>query len=194
MIYYMKNKILIILLIVIVFIIIINFNKEEEGIEKEPIGLPNPASVYCQEIGGESKIKDFPTGQKGFCFFEDNSRCEEWNLYNGNCQPGQLIIETLEAGEGKLANSGDILTVHYVGTLLDGTKFDSSIDRNQPFSFKLGQGLVIQGWEQGILGMQVGELRKLTINSDLAYGERGSGNIIGPGDNLVFEVELLEIK
>lgn len=105
----------------------------------------------------------------------------------------EMKIEILKEGTGAEAKNGDELTVHYVGTLLDGTKFDSSVDRNQPFSFTLGARQVIDGWEQGILGMKVGEKRKLTIPPDLAYGDEGSGPI-PPKATLIFEVELLEIN
>ena len=89
---------------------------------------------------------------------------------------------------------GDTLRMHYTGTLVDGTKFDSSRDRDDPFEFVLGRGMVIKGWDQGLVGMCVGEKRKLTIPSDLGYGDRGSGATIPGKATLIFDVELLEIK
>lgn len=106
-----------------------------------------------------------------------------------------LQIETLRAGEGAEAKRGDTVTVHYVGTLTNGKKFDSSRDRNKGFSFKLGEGRVIQGWEQGVAGMKIGELRKLTIPPALAYGDRDvGGGLIPANSTLVFEVELLSVS
>ena len=102
-------------------------------------------------------------------------------------------IEILKEGTGEVSKTGDTLTVNYTGTLEDGTKFDSSIGR-EPFSFTLGQNSVIQGWEQGMLGMKVGEKRKLTIPSSLGYGSRGAGGVIPPNATLIFEVDLLEIN
>ncbi|MCF7917629.1 FKBP-type peptidyl-prolyl cis-trans isomerase [Candidatus Gracilibacteria bacterium] len=104
-----------------------------------------------------------------------------------------LKIEVLKAGSGLVAKSGDFVLVHYTGTLTDGTKFDSSRDRGQPFPFTLGSGQVIAGWDQGVAGMQPGEIRRLTIPPQLAYGEKGIGPIPGNA-TLVFEVELVEIK
>lgn len=105
-----------------------------------------------------------------------------------------LKIEDLECGEGDEAGSGDVATVHYVGTLEDGTKFDASRDHGQPFSFTLGGGDVIAGWDEGVQGMQVGGKRTLTIPPELGYGAAGAGDVIPPNATLIFEVELLEIE
>jgi FKBP-type peptidyl-prolyl cis-trans isomerase len=105
----------------------------------------------------------------------------------------QLVIEDLKVGTGAEARAGQQVTVHYVGTLTDGNKFDSSRDRGKGFGFKLGAGQVIQGWDQGVAGMKVGGLRKLTIPPHLAYGERGFPGAIPPNSTLVFEVELLAV-
>lgn len=113
---------------------------------------------------------------------------------NTTNKDGGLIIETLQEGNGEVAKNGDMVSVHYTGTLLDGTKFDSSVDRGQPFEFTLGVGQVIAGWDKGVLGMKIGEKRKLTIPSDLAYGDRGAGGLIPPGATLMFEVELLGLN
>jgi len=106
----------------------------------------------------------------------------------------ELIIEELTVGNGATAAAGQSVSVHYTGWLTDGTKFDSSVDRNDPFEFNLGRGQVIAGWDQGVAGMQVGGKRKLTIPPALGYGERGAGGVIPPNATLVFEVELLGIR
>ena len=103
-------------------------------------------------------------------------------------------IEDVKTGTGPAAKAGDTVSVHYVGTLADGKKFDSSRDRGKPFSFGLGRGQVISGWDNGVAGMQVGGVRKLTIPPEEGYGERGAGGAIPPNATLLFEVELLEIK
>ncbi|QSQ12585.1 FKBP-type peptidyl-prolyl cis-trans isomerase [Myxococcus landrumensis] len=105
-----------------------------------------------------------------------------------------LKIEDSKEGTGDVAKAGQTVSVHYVGTLTDGKKFDSSRDRGQPFSFKLGAGQVIQGWDQGVAGMKVGGVRKLTIPPELGYGARGAGGVIPPNATLVFEVELLGVR
>lgn len=106
----------------------------------------------------------------------------------------QLKIEDQKVGTGAEVKSGDTISIHYQGTLEDGTKFDSSYDRGKPFETQIGVGKVIQGWDQGVVGMKVGGKRKLIIPSELGYGERGAGNIIPPNATLIFEVELIGIK
>lgn len=105
-----------------------------------------------------------------------------------------LQTEDIKVGEGAEAAPGKAVSVHYVGTLLNGTKFDSSRDRGEAFTFNLGVGEVIPGWDYGVAGMKVGGIRKLTIPPELAYGENGAPPAIGPNETLVFEVELLEVN
>ncbi len=105
-----------------------------------------------------------------------------------------MKIEILNEGAGKEAKAGDTVSVHYTGTLENGTKFDSSIDRGQPFSFQLGTGQVIKGWDLGVAGMKVGEKRKLTIPSELGYGAGGYPPVIPPNSTLIFDVELMGIN
>lgn len=107
--------------------------------------------------------------------------------------PSGLIIEELVEGDGAIATAGQTVSVHYTGWLTDGTKFDSSKDRNEPFEFALGKGWVIRGWDEGVQGMKIGGTRKLTIPADLGYGARGAGGVIPPNATLVFEVELLDL-
>jgi FKBP-type peptidyl-prolyl cis-trans isomerase len=105
-----------------------------------------------------------------------------------------LEIEDQIVGDGAEATAGQTVEVHYTGWLTDGTKFDSSHDRNQAFSFKLGAGQVIAGWDQGVAGMKIGGARKLTIPADMGYGERGAGGVIPPNATLVFKVELISLS
>lgn len=106
---------------------------------------------------------------------------------------GLQMLDTV-VGDGAEASVGDTVTVHYTGTLDDGSKFDSSLDRGEPFSFVLGAGQVIQGWEQGFEGMKVGGKRTLIIPSELGYGDRGAGDRIPGGATLHFDVELLAVQ
>jgi FKBP-type peptidyl-prolyl cis-trans isomerase len=106
-----------------------------------------------------------------------------------------LQYEDIEIGTGKEAQAGNTVTAHYHGTLTNGKVFDSSYQRNEPFSFKLGAGMVIKGWDEGIAGMKVGGKRRLTIPPDLAYGKRGAGSgLIPPDATLVFDVELVAVN
>ena len=117
-------------------------------------------------------------------------------------KPADKVIKTesglqyveLKKGEGSAAKEGDVVEVHYTGSLKDGKVFDSTLDRNQPFTFDLGTGKVIKGFDEGIAGMKVGGKRKLIIPAKLAYGERGAGNLVPPNAELTFEVELLKIN
>ena len=102
-----------------------------------------------------------------------------------------LKYDDITEGDGDTAEAGQMVTVHYTGWLTDGSKFDSSKDRNDPFRFKLGAGNVIRGWDEGVAGMKIGGTRKLTIPANLGYGAQGAGGVIPPNATLVFEVELL---
>ena len=110
----------------------------------------------------------------------------------------ELIITDNEVGEGREAEKGLTVTVHYTGWLYENgkkaSKFDSSVDRREPFSFVLGVGQVIKGWDNGVSGMQVGGSRTIIIPSEMGYGSRGAGNVIPPNSDLIFDVELLEIQ
>ena len=100
----------------------------------------------------------------------------------------------LVVGSGREAHVGETAIVHYTGTLTDDTKFDSSKDRNTPFSFRLGAGRVIKGWDEGVEGMKIGGIRKLVIPPQLGYGSRGAGSAVPPNATLIFEVELLDLR
>ena len=145
----------------------------------------------------------------GFWFYNRQSQNQESNQLESS-QPAnpvavddekiegiegnELKIEILKKGAGKEAKNKDNVSVHYTGSLEDGTKFDSSLDRGTPFVFTLGIGQVIKGWDLGVLGMKIGEQRKLTIPPELGYGKNGVPGAIPPNAVLIFEVELLEIQ
>ena len=112
----------------------------------------------------------------------------------GSTPVTELQIIDLVVGTGAEAATGQVVSVHYTGWLADGTKFDSSLDQGDPFSFPLGEGRVIQGWDQGVVGMKVGGKRRLIIPPELAYGEEGFSNVIPPNAELTFEVELLVVQ
>ena len=115
------------------------------------------------------------------------------NSDNSKITESGLIITDLALGEGDQAQKGQTVTVNYTGTLENGEQFDTSIGR-APFSFPLGAGRVIKGWDEGVVGMQVGGKRKLTIPPELGYGSRGAGNVIPPNATLIFEIELLKVN
>ncbi|HEY9482959.1 MAG TPA: FKBP-type peptidyl-prolyl cis-trans isomerase [Micromonosporaceae bacterium] len=109
--------------------------------------------------------------------------------------PTELVVDDLIVGEGPEATPGQQVSVHYVGVAhSNGKEFDSSYSRNTPFSFGLGTGQVIQGWDKGVAGMRVGGRRQLTIPANMAYGDRGAGGVIKPGETLVFVVDLLGVR
>lgn len=147
------------------------------------------------------KVKDTNTNSQELSKFDTKTGQNIQNMNNQNStnnqtqpQVTELVIEDIQEGTGSAVKEGDTAVVNYTGTLLDGRKFDSSYDRNETFEFSVGAGMVIKGWDQGLIGMKVGGKRKLTIPSDLAYGQQGAGGIIGPNTPLLFEIELVGIK
>ncbi|MEP6888351.1 MAG: FKBP-type peptidyl-prolyl cis-trans isomerase [Nitrospirales bacterium] len=108
-------------------------------------------------------------------------------------ESGLTYVEMV-VGTGRQPEVGDTASVHYTGWLADGKKFDSSVDRKEPFSFRVGAGQVIKGWDEGVLGMKIGGKRKLTIPPQLGYGARGAGGVIPPNATLTFDVELLDLR
>jgi len=125
---------------------------------------------------------------------ETSSASTETTQSNQGASVDQLKMDDTKVGTGTEAVAGKLVTVHYTGWLTDGKKFDSSVDRNQPFKFTLGKGQVIQGWDKGVAGMKVGGKRKLTIPASMGYGSTGAGGVIPPNATLVFEVELLGVN
>jgi len=124
---------------------------------------------------------------------KNKSEKKESEVKEVTTKSGLKYTDTKE-GTGDKAQAGDTVEVHYTGKLKDGKKFDSSVDRGKPFTFKLGVGQVIKGWDEGVAGMRVGGKRTLVIPPELGYGKRGAGNLIPPDAELHFEVELLKIK
>ena len=137
---------------------------------------PEPAKAPAESPTPEAATKTAPAGPKTIA------------------TSSGLKYQDLVVGKGSLPTAGKRVRVHYTGWLTDGTKFDSSVDRNTPFDFALGRGEVIPGWDEGVASMRVGGKRKLTIPPQLAYGSRGAGGVIPPNATLVFEVELLAVQ
>lgn len=157
---------------IILIVIVVGFYFGYQYIQSNPIVQPNEEVVL-------------PKPQKN---------CEKNNQIDQKALMEKIKITILKEGTGDGAENCDDITVHYTGTLTNGTKFDSSVDRGTPFPFTLGNGDVIKGWDLGLLGMKVGEKRKIEFPAELGYGEAGSPPVIPPNAALIFEVEMIEIK
>jgi FKBP-type peptidyl-prolyl cis-trans isomerase len=152
----------------------------------------------CGQQAGDKAVTAEPTAE-GASMTEDAAVSTNTQAESFEITPG-LTARILRAGDGEVATAGQSVVVDYTGWLYDesaadkrGVKFDSSVDRGERFQFPLGAGRVIKGWDQGVAGMAIGELRELTIAPEVGYGARGAGNIIPPGATLIFEVELFEL-
>ena len=172
----MENKNVIVLVVLIMLLvfgtILLTGNNKNEELHQDEI-------IFKDNVKENSTIKESN--------IEKNNQSNEEKM--------ELKIEVLQEGDGEaVTKKGDTISVHYTGTLEDGTKFDSSIDRGEPFAFTIGAGQVIQGWEQGTLDMKVGEKRKLTIPAELGYGSSGAGNLIPPNATIIFDIELISIQ
>ncbi len=168
----------VVIISIILFFISTKMNNNKTTNENQNQEDVNQTVVENNEVNGSQKVN----------VTNKNSDVKKENA-NG------LKTEILKQGTSdKQVKNGDLVSVHYKGILENGTEFDSSYKYNQPFEFTVGAGEVIKGWDLGLVGMKVGEKRKLTIPSSLGYGERGAGNVIPPNAVLIFEIELLEIK
>lgn len=164
-------------------------NLEQEPVTPKQTGKSSVGEIRLPGDEAEEKTTQPKQGQAGKEQPKPNQVKPE------SAMEEDLKIEVMKEGTGdRKTKAGDTISVHYTGTLLDGTKFDSSVDRGEPFEFQLGSGMVIAGWDQGLLGMKVGEKRKLTIPASLGYGARGAGAVIPPNATLLFETELVGIR
>lgn len=187
----MKKKVLIGLIVLILVILGFLMSRgrtiapttEIKAVEKTEKNEKNNKSIENSELPSQNEAQ------------KDAEETQSSNNQTNEKKPMELEIKTTKEGTGtRVVKNGDTISVHYTGKLVDGTKFDSSVDRGTPFEFMIGQGMVIAGWEQGLLNMKVGEKRTLTIPSEMGYGARGAGAVIPPNATLIFDVELISIK
>ncbi|NJL38001.1 MAG: FKBP-type peptidyl-prolyl cis-trans isomerase [Leptolyngbyaceae cyanobacterium RM2_2_4] len=179
------------------FVVVAQFFGPKEAIAAEsptptleaPAAFESPAQIFAQAIAQAPEI-----AQASDLLTPDAADPMPENAENIVTTPSGLQYIDIEEGTGATPQAGQTVVVHYTGTLQDGTKFDSSRDRNQPFSFPLGAGRVIRGWDEGISTMKVGGRRQLIIPPELGYGARGAGGVIPPNATLIFDVELLRIS
>ncbi len=165
--------IIVIILIILVGGIYLIFNRSQPTENSQNTSMQNTEQKNSQNNSTQNA--------------EQNNNPSSYNIQG-------MKVEILKEGSGPAAKSGDNVTVNYVGTLENGTKFDSSIDRGVPLPLVLGQNSVIKGWELGLIGMKVGEKRKLTIPPELAYGKNAVGNIIPANSTLIFEIDMVKIN
>lgn len=159
------------------------------GCSRQPAEIDEPPPVAEERVGEQLPAEETPQKETEGATEKSAEQGEEQATASG------LKYVDLVLGSGALPEAGDKITVHYTGWLEDGTKFDSSVDRGQPFSFVIGAGKVIKGWDEGVITMKVGGKRKLIIPSELGYGETGTPDgTIPPNATLIFEVELLEVE
>lgn len=180
----MKNIILIVIILVVIAILV-QFVVKSPKSEPLPIDTPSGQIVPPETLDSGATLPT--TNPQSSMTPSDNSQEVQMTTTASGLQYG-----IIQAGSGAEAASGDLVTVHYVGTLTDGREFDSSVKRGQPAQFPIGVGQLIRGWDEGIPGMKIGEKRVLVVPGDLAYGATPPpGSIIGPNATLVFQVELL---